>query len=71
LKLVGDLGHLRQKDPNGSVYDLEKEKTMIEVGAKAPDFTLESHLGVPFRLSDYLGKRHVMLVFYPLDWTPT
>jgi peroxiredoxin Q/BCP len=52
-------------------FDLEKEKTMIEVGAKAPDFTLESHLGVPFRLSDYLGKRHVMLVFYPLDWTPT
>jgi len=44
---------------------------MIEVGTKAPDFTLESHLGVPFSLSDYLGKRHVMLVFYPLDWTPT
>jgi len=44
---------------------------VIEVGTKAPDFTLESQLGVPFRLSDYLGRRFVMLVFYPLDWTPT
>ncbi len=51
--------------------NVEKEKTMIEVGTQAPDFTLDSHLGVPFRLADYKGKRHVMLVFYPLDWTPT
>ena len=50
---------------------VEKEETMIETGSEAPDFTLDSHLGVPFRLSDYRGKRHVMLVFYPLDWTPT
>ncbi len=51
--------------------NVAKEKTMIEVGTQAPDFTLDSHLGVPFRLADYKGKRHVMLVFYPLDWTPT
>lgn len=44
---------------------------MIEIGTKAPDFTLNSHLGVTFSLSEFVGKRHVMLVFYPLDWTPT
>jgi peroxiredoxin Q/BCP len=44
---------------------------MIEIGSKAPDFTLNSHFGVPFTLSEFVGKRHVLLVFYPLDWTPT
>ena len=44
---------------------------MIETGTEAPDFRLDSHLGVPFTLSEFRGKRHVMLVFYPLDWTPT
>jgi peroxiredoxin len=44
---------------------------MIDVGSEAPDFKLQSQLGVPFTLSEFRGKRHVMLVFYPLDWTPT
>lgn len=48
-----------------------QEENMIEIGSRAPDFTLDSHLGVPFRMSDYRGKRHLILVFYPLDWTPT
>lgn len=48
-----------------------KELAMIEVGTKAPDFKLNSHLGVPLTLSQFAGKRSVMLVFYPLDWTPT
>jgi alkyl hydroperoxide reductase subunit AhpC len=24
-----------------------------------------------FRLRDYHSKKHVVLVFHPLDWTPT
>ncbi len=28
----------------------KKEETMIEAGTQAADFTLDSHLGVPFRL---------------------
>jgi len=44
---------------------------MISVGSEAPDFTLETHFGTTFRLSDYRGKSNVMLLFYPLDWTPT
>jgi peroxiredoxin len=43
----------------------------LEVGAQAPDFELPGHRGKEkFRLSDVRGKKNVVLVFYPLDWTP-
>ena len=45
---------------------------MIEVGKQAPDFELASHLGgMKFTLNQFKGQKNVMLVFYPLDWTPT
>lgn len=44
---------------------------MIDVGAKAPAFTLPDHLGRKVSLGSFAGERHVMLLFYPLDWTPT
>jgi len=42
---------------------------MIEVGKKAPAFTLESSEGGKTRLKDYAGK-WVVLYFYPRDNTP-
>lgn len=42
---------------------------MLEIGAKAPDFTLHDQNGNPVRLSDFAGKR-VVLYFYPRDNTP-
>jgi len=42
---------------------------MLRIGDLAPDFTLPSHLGKPVTLSDLRGK-NVVLVFYPLAWTP-
>ena len=42
----------------------------IQVGDKAPDFTLTSQAGQPVRLSDRLGDRVVVLYFYPKDETP-
>jgi mycoredoxin-dependent peroxiredoxin len=42
----------------------------IVVGQQAPDFTLESHLGGTIRLSDFRGNCNVVLVFFPLAWTP-
>jgi peroxiredoxin len=39
------------------------------IGLKAPDFTLPSHLDTKVTLSDYRGK-NVVLVFYPMAWTP-
>jgi len=44
---------------------------MIAVGDRAPDFELKDHLGRTIRLADFRGRRHVLLLFYPLDWTPT
>ncbi|HET7500266.1 MAG TPA: peroxiredoxin [Kofleriaceae bacterium] len=42
---------------------------MIEVGKKAPAFTLESSDGGKVKLSDFAGKV-VVLYFYPRDNTP-
>lgn len=42
---------------------------MIEPGQKAPDFTLPNHAGQEVSLSDFAGRR-VLLVFYPLDFSP-
>jgi peroxiredoxin Q/BCP len=41
----------------------------IEVGDKAPDFTLPSQSGEPVRLQDRIGQRVVVLYFYPKDET--
>src|SRR5271170_5912588 len=43
----------------------------ISVGAAAPDFTLKDQSQKEVRLSDFKGKKNVVLVFYPLDWSPT
>lgn len=40
----------------------------LEIGKKAPDFTLPSDSGKDVSLSDYLGKK-VILYFYPKDNT--
>ena len=42
---------------------------MLEVGMKAPDFTLADKDGKSVSLSDFLGKK-VVLYFYPRDNTP-
>jgi peroxiredoxin (alkyl hydroperoxide reductase subunit C) len=42
---------------------------MIEVGQEAPDFRLRDQDGEEASLSDFRGRR-VLLVFYPLDFSP-
>ena len=42
---------------------------MLEVGTKAPEFTLPSKDGTLVNLSDFIGKK-VVLYFYPKDSTP-
>ena len=44
---------------------------MISVGEKAPGFGLKDHLGREVKLEQFANRRHVMLLYYPLDWTPT
>ena len=42
---------------------------MLQIGMKAPEFTLKNQHGEDVRLSDFLGKK-VVLYFYPKDNTP-
>ena len=42
---------------------------MLEVGMKAPEFTLQDQDGREVSLADYRGKK-VVLYFYPKDSTP-
>ena len=42
---------------------------MLEVGTKAPEFTLPDKDGNPVSLTDFAGKK-VVLYFYPKDNTP-
>jgi peroxiredoxin len=42
----------------------------VEAGQLAPDFTLKGPAGQPVTLSEYRGKRNVVLVFYPLAFSP-
>jgi thioredoxin-dependent peroxiredoxin len=41
----------------------------VQVGDKAPDFTLPAQTGEQVRLSELLGERVVVLYFYPKDET--
>jgi peroxiredoxin len=45
----------------------------LKVGEMAPDFEVPAVTGTekdPLKLSDFRGKKNVLLAFYPLDWTP-
>jgi peroxiredoxin len=42
----------------------------IQVDSEAPDFELKSHLDDTIRLSEYRTKHNVLIVFFPLAWTP-
>ncbi|NLD73722.1 MAG: redoxin domain-containing protein [Chloroflexi bacterium] len=42
---------------------------VAQIGTRAPDFTLPSHLGKDVALGALRGK-NVVLAFFPLAWTP-
>ena len=44
-------------------------KTTLKIGDTAPDFTLPSTSGKPIKLSDYRGKKTVVLSFFPAAFT--
>ena len=43
----------------------------LEVGDKAPDFTLPSTTGEKISLSQFRGEKHVLLEFYVADFGAT
>jgi len=48
---------------------VQPRKTFLKVGDVAPDFSLPSTLGGQIKLSDYRGKKTVVLSFYPAAFT--
>lgn len=43
--------------------------THLKVGMPAPDFTLNDTSGKPVKLSDFKGKKNVVLAFYVFAFT--
>jgi len=43
----------------------------IAVGQAAPDFSLKDQYDKEVKLSEFAGRKNVVIVFYPLDWSPT
>ncbi len=43
----------------------------VEVGEPAPNFTLPGTMGGDVSLSDFRGKKWVLLEFYGADFSPT
>ena len=80
----GQIGGQRRSQPVGgafylianlqygfaSIFFLKGEK-MIAVGKEAPDFSLQDQFGRTVTLKQFKGKQHTLLLFYPLDFTPT
>ncbi len=51
------------------IVDSKRAKP-VQVGDRAPDFTLPNQSGEMVRLGNYLGKSNIVLYFYPKDETP-
>ena len=67
----GPVGEVKTKQVNNEPESFKEEKSMIQVGKKAPDFTAPGyHKGsfMNFKLSDNLGK-WTLVCFYPGDFT--
>ncbi len=44
-------------------------KTHLKVGDDAPDFSVPTTMGKPFKLSDFKGKNGVVVAFFPAAFT--
>ncbi|MEW6352313.1 MAG: peroxiredoxin [Thermodesulfobacteriota bacterium] len=61
--------------PPESIYDAGRLKAVdskltLKVGDKAPDFALPAVSGKKVSLSEYAGKKNVVISFVPAAWTP-
>ncbi|HET7271163.1 MAG TPA: peroxiredoxin [Rubrobacter sp.] len=50
--------------------NLRQARGIVDAGSVAPEFTLPSQSGTMVSLGDFLGKKPVVLFFYPKDDTP-
>lgn len=50
--------------------NIQGENETAKIGDAAHDFEFQDHLGKTFHLSDLIGKKRVVVYFYPKDFTP-
>ena len=53
----------------GNAQQQQQLMTKVKIGHPAPDFTLPDHTGKQVKLSDFRGKKNVVLAFYVLAFT--
>jgi len=67
--------HIRGKEPVQRLRLVTSLKNIrpvhIELGHPVPGVTLENASGEQVAISKYLGKKNVLLYFYPMDFVPT
>jgi hypothetical protein len=54
----------------GNFFGTVPQVSALEVGDKAPDFTLPATTGEKISLGQYRGKKLVLLEFYGADFAP-
>jgi len=69
-RVVGRVGLVPLLTSLALVFAVPGMTAAVEVGDKAPDFELASTVGGKIRLSDFVGKKNVVLEFYVLDFSP-
>src|SRR5919201_1205923 len=55
---------------NKKEHEEEEASKLLEENSMAPDFTVLDLDGKAMRLSDFRGKKKVVVYFYPKDFTP-
>ena len=68
LLAVLNVGALAQQAP-AKTAPPPPPKTHLKVGDPAPDFTLRATDGKTYKLSDFKGKKNVVLAIYVLAFT--
>lgn len=53
-----------------SAQPVTPPKTHLKAGDEAPDFTLKDTAGKEVKLSDFRGKKNVVLAFFPAAFSP-
>ena len=66
--VTGQIAKEKIFDP-GTLKPIDSALT-VQIGSRAPDFTLPSLDGETTTLSQYTGKKNVVLSFVPAAWTP-
>jgi peroxiredoxin (alkyl hydroperoxide reductase subunit C) len=66
--LSGAYGQALRLGPKDPANLPPTDTSRVATGAEAPDFTLESLAGPAVTLSQFRGKRNVVLVFYRGHW---